>query len=80
VKLGEYEGTSAHWLAQLLFSRMSDAWRSCRDVSERSHRDPRYTYAAKAIELLTRVGVQVSRRRRVSASGCERNSYWPARR
>jgi hypothetical protein len=51
VKLGEFEGTSAHWLGQLLFSRMVEAWRSCREVSDRSHRDPRYTYAAKAIDL-----------------------------
>lgn len=51
VKLAEYEGTSAHWLAQLLFSRMVEAWRSCREVSDRSHRDPRYTHAAKAIDL-----------------------------
>lgn len=53
VKLGEYEGTSAHWLAQLLFSRIVEAWRSCRDVSARSHRDPRYMYAAKAIDLFS---------------------------
>jgi hypothetical protein len=51
VKVGEYEGTSAHWLAQLLFIRLSEAWRSCRDISERSHQDPRYTYAARAIDL-----------------------------
>ncbi len=51
VKLGEFEGTSAHWLAQLLFTRMTEAWRSCREVSERSHRDPRYLYAARAIDL-----------------------------
>ena len=53
IRLGEYEGTSAHWLAQLLFTRMTQAWRSCRDVSKRSHRDPRYTYAAKAIDLFS---------------------------
>lgn len=53
VKLSEFEGTSAHWLAQLLFTRMVEAWRSCREVSDRSHRDPRYTYAANAIDLFS---------------------------
>lgn len=51
VRLGEFEGTSAHWLAQLVCSRMIEAWRSCRDVSDRSHRDRRYLYAARAIDL-----------------------------
>jgi|GEM_PF-6713712 hypothetical protein len=51
VKLMDYEATSAHWLAQLIFSRMSDAWQSCREISDRSHTDPRYSYAAEAIEL-----------------------------
>ncbi len=51
VKVGEFEGTSAHWLAQLVFSRMAEAWRSCTEVSERSRRDPRYLYAASAIDL-----------------------------
>lgn len=51
VKLGEFEGTSAHWLAQLIFTRMTEAWRSCTEVSKRSHGDPRYLYAARAIDL-----------------------------
>ena len=51
VKLGGFEGTSAHWLAHLLFTRIKEAWQSCKEVSERSHRDPRYLYAAKAIDL-----------------------------
>lgn len=51
VKLRDFEGISAHWLAELLFTRMTEAWRSCKEVSERSHRDPRYLYAARAIDL-----------------------------
>lgn len=50
-KLGEVEGTSAHWAAQLLFNRMTDAWGSCKEISRRSQRDPRYLYAARAIDL-----------------------------
>ncbi len=51
VKVGEFEATSAHWLAQLLFTRMCEVWRCCRDVSRRSHTDPRYLYAANAVDL-----------------------------
>lgn len=53
VKLLDYEATSAHWLAQLLFSQMSSAWQSCREISDRSRADPRYSYAADAIELFS---------------------------
>lgn len=50
-RLDGYEGTSAHWLAQLFFSRLVEAWRSCREISALSQRDPRYAYAARAIDL-----------------------------
>jgi hypothetical protein len=51
VKVGEFEGTSAHWLAQLVFTRTQQAWKSCKGVSERSHSDPRYLYAARSTDL-----------------------------
>ncbi len=51
IKVGQFEGTSAHWLAQLVFTRITEAWRSCTEISERSHHDPRYLYAANAIDL-----------------------------
>ena len=51
LKAGEFEATSAHWLAQLIFTRLMEAWRSCTEVSERSHHNPRYLYAARAIDL-----------------------------
>lgn len=51
VKAGEFEGTSAHWLAQLVFTRIIESWRSCKKISERSHVDSRYLYAAEAIDL-----------------------------
>lgn len=50
-KLGEFEGTSAHWLAELVLKRMTEAWRSCKAIARRSRRDPRYLYAANAIDL-----------------------------
>ena len=34
-----------------MFSRITEAWRSCKEISHRSHRDPRYLYAARAIDL-----------------------------
>lgn len=51
LKLGEFEGTSSHWLAELIFTRMTEAWRSCQEISERSRRDRRYLYATTAIDL-----------------------------
>jgi hypothetical protein len=51
ISLEEFEATSAHWLAQLAFSQMGEAWRSCKDVSTRSRHDPRYLYAANAVDL-----------------------------
>jgi hypothetical protein len=53
VNIGGFEGTSAHWAAQLMFKRISETWESCREVSERSHSDSRYTYAARAIDLFS---------------------------
>lgn len=50
-KIGSLEATSVHWLAELYFKRMADAWQSCREISERSHHYQRYMYAADAIEL-----------------------------
>lgn len=55
VKVGEFEATSAHWLAQLVFKRLSESWLSSREISERSHRDPRYLNAARAIDLFANV-------------------------
>jgi hypothetical protein len=49
--LGGVEATSAHWLAQLLFKRMTEGWRSCADIARRSRRDRRYLYEACAIDL-----------------------------
>lgn len=51
VQLGEFEATSAHWLAELLFKRIREAWRSCTEIEYRSHHDERYLYAADAIDL-----------------------------
>ncbi len=51
IEIGEFEGLSAHWVAQLVFTRTVEAWRSCREISERSHTDPRYLYAASAVDL-----------------------------
>jgi hypothetical protein len=51
LKIGEYEATSAHWLAQILFDRLSKAWKSCRRTSARSKREPNYIYSAEAIDL-----------------------------
>lgn len=50
-QLGPFEATSAHWLAHLLFKRIEEGWRSCVDIARRSRRDPRYMYAASAIDL-----------------------------
>jgi Domain of unknown function (DUF4365) len=51
LSLGDFEATSAHWLAQLAMSRMVEAWRSCKGVSTRSRHDSRYLYAANAVDL-----------------------------
>lgn len=51
IEIGEFEGLSAHWVAQLVLTRTVEAWRSCREISERSHMDPRYLYAASARDL-----------------------------
>jgi hypothetical protein len=50
-KLGEFEATSAHWLAELLFMRIAEAWRSCVEIAHRSQHDCRYLYAVDAIDL-----------------------------
>lgn len=54
LKLGEFEGTSAHWLAQLIFTRVQEAWQSCKEVAGRSQTDPRYSYSTDAIQLFQR--------------------------
>jgi hypothetical protein len=51
--LGEFEGTSAHWLALLVFRRTTEYWQSAKHISERSASDPRYTYVARAIDLFS---------------------------
>jgi hypothetical protein len=51
VQLGEFEATSVHWLAELLFKRIREAWRSCTDIDRRSRHDGRYLYEANAIDL-----------------------------
>ena len=51
VSIGEFEGTSAHWVTQLVFTRTVQAWKACSEISRRSHSDPRYLYAAAASEL-----------------------------
>jgi hypothetical protein len=51
LSVGEFEATSAHWLAQLAMSRMVEAWRSCKDLSTRSKHDGRYLYAVNAVDL-----------------------------
>ena len=55
VTLGGFEGTSTHWLAQLIFTRIREAWNSCKEVAERSRRDARYLYAASASDLFNKV-------------------------
>jgi len=55
VTLGEFEATFAHWLAELAFTRATEAWRSCKEIAERSHHDPRYSYSAEAIDLFAQV-------------------------
>jgi len=55
INVGEFEATSAHWLALLVFTSTSDAWHSCRKISDRSHQNDRYEYAARAIDLLSEV-------------------------
>lgn len=51
VTAGDIEATSAHWLVELVFTRTTEAWRSCKDISTRSQRDPRYLYKARAADL-----------------------------
>lgn len=48
---GDLQGTSAHWLAMLAYSRLCQGWRACKDVARRSRRDPRYIRRAEAIDL-----------------------------
>ncbi len=57
LKLGKFEATSAHWLAQLVFTRVTQSWQKCKEVSERSQRDRRYLYAATAIGLFNELCV-----------------------
>jgi hypothetical protein len=54
VTLGEFEGTSAHWLAQLVFTRTAQAWQSCKEIAFRSRTDARYLYSARASELFSK--------------------------
>jgi len=49
--LGEFEATSAHWLAQLVFTRTVQGWNSCKGVAHRSQTDARYLYAVNACEM-----------------------------
>ena len=38
-------------MARLIFTRLVDAWESCKDISARSQNDPNYLYAANAVAL-----------------------------
>ena len=51
VTLGDFEATSAHWLAKLVFTRTAQGWKSCKEVAYRSQTDPRYLYPARTAEL-----------------------------
>ena len=51
VRIGEYEGTTAHWIACRVLKEVVLGWNSCKEVAERSKTDPRYLYSASAIEL-----------------------------
>ena len=51
VTLGDFEATSAHWLAQLVFTRTIQGWNSCKEVAYRSQTDPRYLYSTRAADL-----------------------------
>ncbi len=53
-KLGEFEGISAHWLAQLIFTWVIEVWQSCKEIADRSQTDPRYLYSSDAIKLFQR--------------------------
>ncbi|MGE0536213.1 MAG: DUF4365 domain-containing protein [Pirellulales bacterium] len=51
VTAGQFEGTSAHWLVQLVLTMTIASWRACTGVAQRSQTDDRYRYAATATSL-----------------------------
>lgn len=51
IKCGDYTGDTAHWIATLIFSNASEAWKSCKEIAQRSERDPSYLYSTHASSL-----------------------------
>jgi len=50
-RAGEFQATSAHWLAMLVFERIEKGWNSCKEIAHRSRTDPNYLYATTASQL-----------------------------
>lgn len=51
IRIGEFEATSAHWLAQLVICRIQAGWESCKNIAQRTWTDPRYHSVTTAVEL-----------------------------
>jgi hypothetical protein len=51
ITIGEFEGNAAHWLAQLVFRRTIEAWKSCIAIAHRSQTNGHYLYRASACSL-----------------------------
>jgi hypothetical protein len=50
-KIGEFEGTSFHWLVQLVLTETVRAWESCKEIAARSQTETRYLYSTTASAL-----------------------------
>jgi len=51
VKVGEFEGTSAHWITMLVVERAVQAWQNCTEIAHRSQTDASYLYSTTASAL-----------------------------
>ncbi|MGD0462564.1 MAG: hypothetical protein ABSB74_08750 [Tepidisphaeraceae bacterium] len=58
IKCADYTGDSAHWIAALAFSHTSKAWKNCKEVADRSRRDPSYLYSTNASALFFKTWIE----------------------
>ncbi|MBN2446039.1 MAG: hypothetical protein JXO22_04905 [Phycisphaerae bacterium] len=58
VRCGSYTGDSAHWIAALVLSHASQAWKGCKETAHRSRTDPAYLYATTASSLFFQTWIE----------------------
>jgi hypothetical protein len=58
IKCGDYIGDSSHWIAMLVFSHASQAWKRSKEIADRSMTDPHFLYSMNAAALFFKTWIE----------------------